>query len=68
MGIHKIPDRYPFAEEVPKEGTSCANCYFLGKDGKTCRNKIYIKKNGSNQLGKKASRWCCMVWSLHKRT
>lgn len=63
----KLPDRYPFAEKVPKEGASCATCYFLGTDGDSCRNKFYIKEHGSKDLGAVASRWCCMAWSESAR-
>lgn len=66
--LRALPDRYPFAEQVPKGGTSCANCYYLGKDEETCRNKFYIANNGDRKLLAKANEFCCMAWSGEKRS
>ncbi len=68
MADHVIPERYPFAETVGKDGAKCSTCHYLGKDGKTCRNKLYIKAEGTKKLGDKADRFCCMVWSKEART
>lgn len=62
-----LPDRYPFAENVPKEGASCATCIFLTEDEEHCLNKFYVKAHGSNELGDEANVWCCMAWSAEKR-
>lgn len=63
----KLPPRYPFAEEVPEDGASCATCYFLNTDDDTCRNRFYIKEHGSSELGDAPKRWCCMAWSESAR-
>lgn len=63
-----LPDRYPFAEAVPRGGSCCANCHYLRKDGKSCANKFYVRENdGSHKLGDKADRFCCMAWSAEAR-
>lgn len=61
-----IPDRYKFADKVPREGASCATCYYVAKDGEHCRNKIYAEKMGSDKLGAATNRWCCALWSATK--
>ncbi len=63
-----LPDRYPFAESVPKGGSSCANCHYLSEHG-TCHNKFYRKENGgSGELGDKPDQFCCIAWSRKSRT
>lgn len=63
-----LPDRYPFAEKVPKAGASCATCHYVTTDLKRCRNKFYIEENGSKDLGAAANRWCCSAWSAEARS
>lgn len=43
---------------VPKGGSMCANCEYLGKDKKTCTNKFFIKWNGSKLLPAPADEFC----------
>lgn len=43
---------------VPKGGSSCASCEYLGSDSKTCTNKYFIKWNGSNFLPAPADEYC----------
>lgn len=64
---HKIPSRYAFAEGVPAEGASCATCYYVSEDREHCRNLLYADELGTADLGAKADRWCCMLWSAEKR-
>jgi len=43
---------------VPKGGSSCASCEFLGKDKKTCTNKYFIRWHGSKFLPAPADEYC----------
>lgn len=65
---HVIPARYPLAEEVPKGGSSCANCYYLSSDEEHCNNRLYREDMKTRKLGAAADRWCCMLWSRESRT
>lgn len=58
--------RYPRDHEpamrVPKGGSSCANCRFLGKNRRTCRNRYYIEYHGSNCLPHPCDEFCSDWW------
>lgn len=44
---------------VPKGGSSCAKCEYLGKDGASCTNKYWIKwNNGNAKLPAPADEYC----------
>lgn len=43
---------------VPKGGSSCSSCEYLGKDGKSCTNSYFIKWNGSSILPAPADEYC----------
>lgn len=43
---------------VPRGGSSCSSCEYLGSDGETCKNKYFIKWNGSNVLPAPADSYC----------
>jgi hypothetical protein len=43
---------------VPKGGSNCAKCEYLGKDRKTCSNKYFIRWNGSNVIPGKIDEYC----------
>lgn len=62
---YTIPDRYPFAVEVPPRGASCATCRFVGlrKGTASCANGIYIERMGTAVLPRQANRWCCSLWT-----
>lgn len=51
------PDHVP-GLRVPKGGSSCATCKFLGKDKKTCTQKNFIKWNGSNLIPAPIDEYC----------
>jgi len=51
------PDHKP-GMKVPKGGSSCSSCEYLGKDGKTCTNKYFKKWHGSNKLPVPADEYC----------
>ena len=52
------PDAHEAAMRVPKGGSSCASCEYLGKDGKSCTNKYFIKWHGSSELPYPADEFC----------
>lgn len=51
-------DTHEAAMRVPKGGSSCASCEYLGKDGKSCTNKYFIKYHGSEELPYPADEFC----------
>jgi hypothetical protein len=57
-GPMDYPRDHEPAMRVPKGGSSCSSCEYLGKDGETCRNKYYIRWHGSNKLGAPADEFC----------
>ena len=47
------------AIRVPKGGSSCSSCEYLGDDRKTCKNSHYVAwNNGSNKLLFPADEFC----------
>lgn len=58
---HRKPE-YPKdhvpAIRVPKGGSSCSSCKFLGDDGKSCKNEYFIKWHGSPKLPAPADEYC----------
>jgi hypothetical protein len=51
------PDHVP-AMRVPKGGSSCASCEYLGSDRKTCKNSYFQKWHGSSVLPAPADEFC----------
>jgi hypothetical protein len=43
---------------VPKGGSSCSNCEYLGKDSETCTNKYFIQWNGGNKIPGPIDAYC----------
>jgi hypothetical protein len=60
------PDHQP-GIEVPRGGSMCLNCKFLGKDKKTCTEENFINWNGSNKLPLSADRYCSDWYMPAKR-
>jgi hypothetical protein len=52
------PPNHQPAMRVPKGGSSCSSCEYLGKDRKTCTNDYFIRWNGSNKLPAPADQFC----------
>lgn len=52
------PDTHEAGMRVPKGGSSCASCEYLGEDRKSCTNKYFIKWNGSGELPLPADEYC----------
>jgi len=46
------------AMRVPKGGSSCSSCEYLGQDGKSCMNEFFQKWNGSAKLPAPADQFC----------
>jgi hypothetical protein len=55
--IRYPPDHKP-GMAVPKGGSNCLKCRYLGPDKKTCKNKDFILWNGSKFLPLPADRYC----------
>ncbi len=51
---------------VPKGGSSCASCEYLGKDRKTCTNTYFIRWNGNNILPAPPDEFCSDYWEPRK--
>jgi hypothetical protein len=43
---------------VPKGGSSCSSCEYLGEDKKSCTNTHFIKWNGSGTLPAPPDEYC----------
>ena len=48
--------------QVPKGGSMCANCKYLGRDRKTCTEKNFIKWNGSALIPAPIDEYCSDWW------
>lgn len=54
---------------VPKGGSSCKTCKFLGKDELTCDNKYFVKWNhGSKTLPAPYDEYCSIWYEPAKGT
>lgn len=59
-GKFELPASHIAGFRVPKGGSSCAGCRFVGSDGKTCNNTFWVQWNGENEkLPEKADEYCC---------
>lgn len=58
MSAPEYPDDHKPAMRVPKGGSSCSSCEYLGKNGKSCTNEFFVKWNGSNKLPAPADSYC----------
>lgn len=57
------PKNHKLGMRVPKGGSMCDNCKFLGEDHKTCMNKEWIKwNNGDNKLPAPSDQYCSDLW------
>ena len=57
-----FPSDHQPGVRVPKGGSSCANCEYLGKDGKSCDNRYFIIWNGGKELPAPADEFCSDWW------
>jgi hypothetical protein len=56
-GQARYPANHEAAMQVPKGGSSCATCKYLGA-GNTCKNAYFIEYNGGNKLPYPADEFC----------
>jgi hypothetical protein len=43
---------------VPKGGSNCAKCEYLGKDKVSCTNKYFVRWNGSSKIPGEIDSYC----------
>jgi hypothetical protein len=53
-----FPTDHQAGMKVPKGGSSCANCKYLGEDEKSCESKYYKIWHGSKELPEPADEYC----------
>lgn len=58
MGQFELPKDHKPAMRVPRGGSSCASCEYLGKDGASCMNEYFQKWHGSSKLPAPANEYC----------
>ncbi len=63
--VFNLPEEHKAGLRVPKGGSSCASCEYLGKDKKTCTNKFWIAWHDNNpKLPLPADEYCSDWWEL----
>lgn len=68
VGEFELPKGHLFGMEVPKGGSACSKCKFVGKDKKSCGNEYFVKWRKSlkaddpNALPAPADEYCCDVF------
>ncbi len=66
-GEYNLPANHKAGLRVPKGGSNCANCKFLGIDKKTCTNNYWIEWNGGKaELPYPADEYCSDFWESGK--
>lgn len=67
----KVNATYPADHEpamrVPKGGSSCSSCEYLGKDRKTCTNEHYSAFYKTNKLQAPADEFCSDWYEAAKK-
>lgn len=69
VGEFQLPKDHLFGMEVPKGGSSCANCKFVSEDKKNCGNPYFqdwqksLKTKDLSVLPAPADQYCCDVFS-----
>ena len=58
----EYPADHQAGMQVPKGGSCCANCRFLGDDQANCTNEYFIKWNGSGTLPAAPEEYCSDWW------
>lgn len=69
VGEFKLPPDHVFGITVPKGGSACSKCRFLGEDGKSCGNEYYrgwresLGVDDIAALPASADEFCCDVFA-----
>lgn len=59
----KLPTTHIPGMQVPKGGSSCSNCKYLGTDGDSCENQYFQAWNyGNTKLPAPADEYCSDWW------
>ena len=58
----KYPSSHKLGMQIPRNGSMCGNCKFLGADHKTCKQSEWIKWNGNNALPFPDEQYCCDLY------
>lgn len=66
-GPIKLPKNHQAGMKVPKGGSMCANCEYLGKDRKTCTEENFISWNGSKFIPGEIDAYCSDWYSPAKK-
>lgn len=62
----QYPADHKLGIRVPKGGSDCEKCEYLGKDDVTCKNSIFVKWNGSKFLPAPKDEYCCDLFEANK--
>jgi hypothetical protein len=57
-GEADYPPEHEAGMRVPRGGSSCAKCKFLGRDRTTCTNRYFIRWHGSNKIPAPINEYC----------
>jgi hypothetical protein len=60
--VPKYPPDHQPVMKVPKGGSMCLNCKFLGRDKKSCISPEYIDFMGTSKLPYPADQMCSDWW------
>lgn len=62
----RYPPNHQAGMAVPKGGSMCANCRYLGEDKKICTSGYFIRWNGSNVIPGPADEYCSDFYEPRK--
>lgn len=63
----KYPVSHKLGMQVPRGGSMCKNCRYLGDDHKTCTQGEWVKWNGGdNKLPFPDEDYCCDLYSSNR--
>jgi hypothetical protein len=68
VGKFTLPADHLFGMAVPKGGSACDKCRFVGKDGKSCSNEYFVnwrkslKVENPSEIPAPIEEYCCDVF------